>query len=200
MAVNGAAALEGNCGLEVIFDGSTTKRYVMDETPDGENTYRISFLINTNTLSMNGPRAIQNNHNMIASEAVTPYGGKIGIQVVFMDKKKHGNYQVKVKAGVYISTNLSKISRKTGPVILQAVADPATTHLVEVEWQTASALDVRDGILRIRVDGGPWSSNTIENYDFGMDLIRFGAVNGIDATTTGSMYLDDFQSFRTLTE
>jgi len=97
-----------------------------------------------------------------------------------MDKKKTGNYQVKAKAGVYISTRPDKIDRKTPPVILQAVADPPATHLVEVEWQTASALDVRDGILRIRVDDGAWSSDTVENYDFGMDLIKFGAINGGD--------------------
>ncbi|MCP4903178.1 MAG: hypothetical protein GY906_39960 [bacterium] len=200
LEVNDTAALEGDCGLEVIMNGASTKRFVQDDTPDAEHVYRVSFLIHPNDIDFDlTGTAIQAQHNILDATASTPNGNNIGVRLTFQHKKSASRYQVKAKAGVYIAGNPSKVTRKTSPAVMQLVADPAAMHLVELEWQAASADGVRDGLLRVRVDGGAWSSNTLDNFDFGIDTVKFGAVNGIDTGTTGSYFLDDFQSFRTLT-
>jgi hypothetical protein len=195
LAVNGAAALQGSYGLEIVMDGTNAKAYVEDQTPADESIYRISFLINMNDLVMAGPTAVTNQHAIIDT---TTTGGDIGLRLVLQDKKKLSRWQIKAKAGVSISTNPTKTTRKTSPVELEPTGAAPTTHQIDIEWQEGSAPDVRDGFIRIRVDGGAWSSNTLENFDFGIDKTKFGGINGVDTTSTGSFYLDDFQSFRSL--
>lgn len=200
MAVNGDAALEGNCGLEVTFDGSTTKRYVQDDSPDAEGVYRVSFKFNPNDLVFSGPTALANQHHLLAATAVLPGGNEIGFQVLLHDQKTQSRYRLKVNGGVNIAAEPTRSARKPKPhVVLQSTSDPAATHLIELEWYTASGDGVRDGVIRVRANGGAWSETTLENFGFEMEFVRLGAINGIDVTTSGSYYLDDFQSFRTLT-
>ncbi len=201
LAVNGDAALEGNCGLEVSFNGTTTKHYVQDDTPNAENVYRVSFLFNPNDVAFNGSTALANQHHIIDVGAVGPDGNEIGFQVLLHNQKTADVLRLKTNGGVDIADDPLRAARKPKPhIVLQSASAPPQTHLIEVEWYSASAPGVRDGLVRIRANGGPWSSVALENYGFGIEVARFGAINGIDATTTGSYFLDDFQSFRTLTE
>jgi hypothetical protein len=200
MAVNGDAALEGDCGLEVVFDGTKTKRYVQDDSPDAESVYRVSFLFNPNDLLFSGPTAFDNQHHIIAATAIGPGGTEIGFQVILHDQKNQNRIRLKTNGGVDIPSDPGRAARKPKPhVVLQSTLDPPQTHLIEIEWHSASAPGVRDGLIRIRANGGAWSEVALENYGFEMDFVRLGAINGIDVTTSGSYYLDDFQSFRTLT-
>ncbi len=196
--VNGSAALEGSFGFEIIMDGTSAKAFVEDQTPDNEAVYRVSFLINNNTLVMDGPTAVANQHAIIDTTATTVDGNKIGLRLVLQDKKKLDRWQIKAKAGVTIAANPTKTTRKTAPVVVEMTADAPIDHQVDIEWQAASAAGVRDGFIRIRVDGGAWSSNTLENYGYGIETTKFGGINGVDATSTGSFYLDSFESYRTL--
>ncbi len=195
LEVNDAAALEGECGLEVIMDGGTQKRFVLDETPDGEDTYRVSFMINPNDWATPGT-GNQKQLAVVDAEAVDGDANtRAGIRVQFI--RKTGLFLVKAKGQADKPGEGLGAQRKTPNVTLQSDSDPAATHLVEVEWVAATADGVRDGILRIRANGGPWAEQTMETFGFTIERVRFGGINGIDATMQNSFYLDDFQSFRT---
>jgi len=189
--------MEGECSLKVIMDGTTIKRFVQDDTPDGESIFRVSFIINPNDLMFYGV-GDERLHNILEAKGLDGDGvERVAFRVLFIHKK--GIYYVKLK-GQADRPDVVGINgqRKTANAFLQLDTDPAASHNVDVEWQAASADGVRDGILRLRADGGAWQSNTLETYGFGVDVARFGAVTAIKATTTGSYYLDDFQSYRTL--
>ena len=56
-----------------------------------------------------------------------------------------------------------------------------------------------DGSVRLFKNGRfETQDSSLNNYDYAVDKARFGATNVAGATTSGSYYLDEFSSFRTL--
>jgi hypothetical protein len=194
LEVNEDAALEGNCGLEVLADGTTDNRWVKDESPTNETVYRASFLINMNDFAFNGPTAAKNKHLLFACTAKNGAGkNEAAIRVTL--KKKTVRFVVSASS----ENTAGDRSRHTPGVTLEAFADCCSTHRIEVEWQKASGAGTGDGIIRVRVDGGAWAERTTVK-SAGQEIFgcRLGAFTAIDSESTGSYYLDDFQSFRTL--
>lgn len=52
LAASASAALVGNYGLSVTIPGTTTGKYVRDNTPNDETAYSCRFYIDTNSISM----------------------------------------------------------------------------------------------------------------------------------------------------
>ncbi len=72
---------------------------------------------------------------------------------------------------------------------------PAGWHEVEVRFGAG----VGTGTLLVALDAVPFGGLTgLANATGRIDLVRFGAVGGEPAGTTGSYYLDSYESFRTL--
>jgi YD repeat-containing protein len=66
-------------------------------------------------------------------------------------------------------------------------------HAVELSWTAGSA-----GKVEWWIDGGAQPATaTVNNSTRRIDLVRLGAVAAVDATTTGTLYLDAFESRRT---
>jgi hypothetical protein len=196
LEVNSDAALEGLCGLEILMDGTTTNRFVSDSSPNDETVYRASFLFNPNDFAFNGGTAAANRHLIFGASAWSSNNPlEPAIRVIFARRVVSDDLIVKATSA---NTAGSK-GRVTKPIHLQSTAGPSSTYLIEVEWQRASAPGVADGVIRIRVDGGAWSENaSVKSTGQLLRSARLGGMTVIDAGSTGSYYLDDFQSFRTL--
>jgi hypothetical protein len=93
------------------------------------------------------------------------------------------NMQVRDDAGTWYTTN--------------AVTLSDAPHVIELEWQAASAAGANDGKFVLWVDGTLASSITgLDNDLRKLDMIRLGPSAGIDTGTRGVYYLDAFESRR----
>ena len=182
--VNGAAAIVGNYGLEVLVDGSSNQAFVADTTPAGETVYRASFRIAHNNISMDPG----NVHAVFMGRQA---GGTGNVLRLFM-KNIGGNYKIRCR-----------FKRDLGGTGFcgQFNFAPINTFLT-VEWMAATSDGANDG--RIRLTKGSTVQFDKMNADtdtFVIDTARLGlpqAVPASSSTTNGSFYLDDFASFRTM--
>jgi hypothetical protein len=70
-------------------------------------------------------------------------------------------------------------------------------NAVEIDWQAASAPGAHDGRLDLQVNGEPQPSlQGLDTDEARIGLVRWGAVAGLDAETSGSFALDAFVSRR----
>jgi len=80
-------------------------------------------------------------------------------------------------------------SFKDGPSA--TISDAA--HYIEVRWQRAANASSNDGVVQLYVDGV--SQGSISTFDVSTiaqpDNVRFGAADGIDGGTSGTLYLDE---------
>ncbi|MEM7583444.1 MAG: hypothetical protein AAF560_08700 [Acidobacteriota bacterium] len=181
--VNNGAAIEGNFGLEVLMDGSTNSVFVADTTPDNEQIYRAFFRANKNTIDI-----VQGSgHNILLGRQ----GGGVG-NIIRLSINKNNAIAGDFKLSC-------RILRDGGGTYFcgQFTFSPNNTRIT-VEYTGGTADNSGDAAVRL------WKGDNLQfertNYDsnFRIDTVRFGLPKGADATTSGSYYLDDFQSFRTL--
>ncbi len=181
--VNADAAIVGNFGLEVNLDGSTNDVFVADTTPAAEQVYRVFFRANDNDITM----ATGTGHNILLARQA---GGAGNILRLSLNKNNAtpGDYKLSCR-----------VLRDGGGTYFcgQFTFAPNATRIM-AEYVGGSADNSGDAAVRI------WKGDTLQfertDYDsnYRIDTVRFGDPKGADATTTGSYYLDDFQSFRTL--
>lgn len=70
-------------------------------------------------------------------------------------------------------------------------------HVIELEWQGASAPAANDGFLSFWIDGVLMGTiSGVDNDTHRLDQARLGATSGLDAGTLGSMFFDQFESRR----
>jgi hypothetical protein len=69
-----------------------------------------------------------------------------------------------------------------------------TIHQFELDWQAATALGADDGRLRLWLDGGLEENIDDVDNDTCIDKVRLGVVDGLDAGTSGMMYLHSLKS------
>jgi hypothetical protein len=68
---------------------------------------------------------------------------------------------------------------------------------IEIDWQASTAPGADDGFLDLWIDGHPQTGlATLDNDTLSVDHVRWGAVDGLDAGTSGSFFLDVFESRR----
>ena len=70
-------------------------------------------------------------------------------------------------------------------------------HEIEVDWRAATGSGTNDGGLTFWIDGAQVSGvSGIANDTLKIDSVRLGAVNAIDAGTSGTEFFDAFESHR----
>jgi len=185
LAVNGTAAMNGtNYGMEVTMDGTTTNAFVKDETPDGETVYRAQFWFDVNTWD-----GIDTDWVFISRTAdetlwYAPY------QVLMV--KKMGLWRIWLRA-----QNNTGVVRFTNRINLQ----PGSPSLLQIEWQQGDTPGALSGDVTLTViDGyavGSSVSTGLNNSTIVVDSVTMGAMQP-KATQTGSLYFDEFESYRTL--
>jgi hypothetical protein len=177
LSVSSSAALTGSQGLQVVIDDNNPM-YVADDRADAEAHYRARFYFDPNGLTM----ASGNAHYI--------FSGIMGstVEVVRLNfRYSSGSYQ--------LSANLLRDNLTSVNTSWVTVSD--APHVIELEWQAASAAGANNGILRVWLDGAQVTELTnIDNDTHRIDLTILGPYSGIDTGTRGTYYLDAFESRR----
>jgi len=184
LAVTGAAALEGSYGLAVNFDGSTNRVYVQDASPQAETVYRASFMLNRNDVDM----ALRANHVILLARQDQGADPDTSTIKLTMGRFGNGNYFCRA----FIMQDNGNF-RFIGGLII-------TTFDVKIgiEWK-ASDSGQSNGLLRLyRNDVLKQELLNVNNENTRVDYVRLGAVAFVDATTSGTVFYDSFESYRTL--
>ncbi len=180
LAVTTDAAIAGNYGLEVLADGSPNATFVADQTPADETVYRFSFRIAHNNLSMAGDTG----HAI----SMARMGGAGNVIRLFM-RRQGDAYKIRCR--------WKRDAGGTG-FCGQFTFAPVNTRLT-LEWQQATGDQSHDGIIRLyKGDTLKAERTNLSNATFAIDTMRLGLPQGASPTTSGSFYIDDFLSFRTL--
>jgi len=176
LSVSPASALTGANGMQLLIN-STTAMYVTDNTPNLEPRYRVRFYFDPNSITM----ASGDMFTLL-------YGFSGSTSVLRVDFRFSGGaYQLMARA-------LDNASTWTATPWFTISDAP---HSVEFDWQASTAAGANNGTLAFWIDGVQLSSLAgINNDTRKIDTVRLGAVTGLDAGTTGTVYFDAFESRR----
>ncbi len=204
LTVTPAAAMNGtNYGLVVTFDGSTSTAYVEDHSPADETVYRAAFWIDRSGgifMDNCGDTCVTSHTMFLARDDVDGVigAGDVTVYRVLLRRLRVGNpdgarYAVRVGARQNDGT-----FTYVGGVVL---AETSKKKNIMIEWQAGSG----DGMAKIyarNTSADPWnlkgSNTTLTNDNLVVDYVRLGATSAVDATTTGDVWYDEFESYRTL--
>ncbi len=191
--VTNAAALTGNFGLGVDFDGTGGMAYVQSNHPSDERTIRVDLNINPNNMNMcqgqncrwaflhtlgNREGTGQKNAFLALLKGSNP-GTTTGYRVIFwvrdFDSAVPGNLK-----GVL------------GPF----VQGDAKTK-ISVEWTAATGNNTNDGEFKIYKDDVLFATESNLDNPFEVDLIRLGHnLGAVASSANGTFYADDFVATR----
>lgn len=196
LAVTGAAALEGTYGLAVTVNDDGTNAYVEDDTPAGETIYRATFLIDINNV-FNQSTADTNGNNFLTlaqatgDNPIAPPALFSSIRIYLMNRTVEPYCRARV--GVYSNINARLLVAPVG-------IDCSGTVSLTLEWTAGSA---GTGLARLTsvspVIGTRVGERNLSNHLTNVQRFRIGhAVGTPPVTLAGTMYLDSFESYRTL--
>jgi uncharacterized repeat protein (TIGR01451 family) len=180
LSVSSQSAHTGAYGLQALMDNTATL-YAVDASPAGETRYRARFHFHPNSLVMNNNTAhfIFDGYNEYYQTAV------FRLELLY----ESGAYKLRPRilrdSWGYTNGNKYTISNDW--------------HVIEIEWQTSSAPGANNGYLSLWIDDT--LVGTIANVDNDekhnrLDEARLGATCGVDSTTSGTTYFDNFESRR----
>ncbi len=185
LAVNNAAAMDGtNFGLAVTMAGAGAPAYVQDATPNNEGTYRALMWIDPNTFTNGG--GVQSAHTVFSGQ--NP-GDGVSVFRVDLYQIPNGTYRLRVTC----RRNDGTYARSTLITIGTPASNPARQF--QLEWGSGA------GTGFCRLTGLFGANPSVETTGIANDTLsirraRMGAVNGMDAGTSGIYYMDEFESFR----
>ncbi|HXF62205.1 MAG TPA: hypothetical protein VNK95_11345, partial [Caldilineaceae bacterium] len=176
LSVSPAAALVGSNGLQAVIDDSLA--IYTDSTSAAERRYRVRFYFDPNSITM----ANGDNHYLF-------YGYSGSFTAVLRVQLSFANNSYQLRAALRDDGNTWRNSSWA------TLSD--APHVVELDWQAATAPGANDGALSVWLDGVQHAEITgVDNDTRRIDRVRLGAVAGIDSGTGGVYYFDAFESRR----
>ena len=171
LSVTAGAALAGNYGLQATFT-NTTLMLVRNDSPAAETRYRARFYFNPNSISM----ATGDNITLFQGLDV---GGAIVLSIQF--NRSSTAFQVRARS---YDSGLANFVNTPYFTISNAM------HTLEVDWGN-------DGHLTFWIDGMQQANLTgINNSIYRIETVRLGAPTMSVTGTSGSYYIDAFESRR----
>lgn len=175
-----AAALAGTgYGLQCVID-DTTAIYGLTSISAPASQLRYRFYIDPNSLSMGS------GENFVCSAI---YGTHATVSLVAGCHLGWDGSSFEIRAFCFDDGNAFRGTS------FYNISDGA--HYVEVHLTRASAASANDGSISLYIDGALQQTvSAIDTYD-AFNLIssmRLGAIVGIDAGTSGTLYLDEFKA------
>ena len=176
--VTNGAKYVGDYGLEIVVD-DMSPTYVQDNTPADEARYRARFYVRSDLLAM----AAVDEYELFTAFAgdstpvlrLTVYNDGTDHLLRFV-AREDGGADTTPGAGIVLANGW---------------------RAIEIDWQASTAPGADDGFLDLWVDGHPQTGlAALDNDTLSVDHVRWGAVDGLDAGTAGSTYLDAFESRR----
>ncbi len=154
--------------------------HLVDETPDGEKNYWAIYRINLDPLTL----ALGEDIGQFVGFRST---GVPEFRVVLRRNAAPAENRLVIQARDNVAGGLVEFPEE--------LTVPAGYNFVNVWWRTGDG----KGQFMVSVNGAPSIGFVnLENGTGRIDEVKVGFVDGTSATTTGSYYLDDFSSFRTL--
>ena len=171
LSVTAGAALAGNYGLQAAFTNSTNM-LVRNDSPAAETRYRARFYFNPNSITM----ATGDNITLFQGLDTS---GTIALSIQF--NRSSTGYQVRARS---LDSGLATFVNTPYFTISNAV------HTLEVDWGN-------DGHLAFWIDGTQQANLTgINNSIYRIETVRLGAPTMSITGTSGSYYIDAFESRR----
>ncbi|MBW8877118.1 MAG: S-layer homology domain-containing protein [Acidobacteria bacterium] len=187
-ANGGSARYSGTQGLEVdVANPNRSPTFVQSSHPSAEATYRVRFYVNLRNLAMAGGDELDLFDAYDGADPAPP--------------TTTGNAVLRVVVRQVSGTlRLSAFVRQNSGAELE-IPTPVTLapgwRAIELNWAKSAAPGANNGRLDLWVDGVAQTGLTgINNDTEVVNYARMGAVNGIDAGTSGTLRLDDFASQR----
>lgn len=171
LSVSTGAALQGNYGLQAAFTNKTNM-FVRNDSPTGETRYRARFYFNPNSISM------ATGDNITLFQGLDA-GGTIVFSIQF--NRSSTGYQLRARSydsglAAFVSTPYFTITN--------------AVHTVEVDWGN-------DGHFTFWIDGAQQANLTgINNSVYRIETVRLGAPTMAITGTSGTFYIDTFESRR----
>jgi hypothetical protein len=177
LSASTAVAIAGVFGLQALLDDNNPI-YVTDNRPNAELRYRARFYFDPNSIPMSSGDTHYIFQGLMGTSTVV-------VRIEF--RRNQGNYQVRA----------ALVSDSGGFTNTAWVTISDASHFLEIDWRAATAPGANNGGLTLWVDGGQLANLTgIDNDTRRVDLVRLGAVAGIDSGTRGTYYFDAFESRR----
>ncbi|MDQ3006221.1 MAG: hypothetical protein M3R47_12680, partial [Chloroflexota bacterium] len=171
-----AAALVGGLGLQAVVDDSNSL-YVADDRPNSELRYRARVHFDPNSMAMGNGEAFNIFHGFVGTN--TPV---MRVEFAISSNIYVLRGSVLDDSGAWVRTNWFPISD--------------APHSIEVDWRAKTSA-ANNGGLTLWIDGAQQVDLTgVDNDTRRIDLVRLGAVGGIDSGTSGTFFLDTFESRR----
>lgn len=186
VTVTAGAALQGNFGMSVNFDGTTNNAFVEDQSPNAETVYHVTFTTNRATWV---PTSGAQFYVLTARSGVPQ-------NVIRFYVRENPN-----TPGAYHARAIARTDdlgwRQVG-----CGNFGLNDQTYDIVWKRSTGVDTNDGELTcLRNAAAPPSNSntTIDNDTHTVDTVRFGYYQSFpaNATAAGSYYLDDFISTRT---
>lgn len=186
LTVTEAAAMEGSFGLEVSHTttGPYDKAYVTSLEPSDETVMRVRFLFNFT----NATFADKTGHTIIMAREDT-FGTIWRLNFVY------NQAQNKYVARLFTYDD-NNVLRFVGGAVITGVNTP-----IGIEWSAASAPGANDGrvaLYKFDVTTAGRTKTNIDSDTQNIDKVLMGTVTNPAATTSGSLYFDSYESYRTL--
>ena len=180
LSVSAAAKYFGAFGMQVQVSGAAPA-YVEDDSPGIERRYRARFYVNAGALVLASGDELE----LFSAYAAS---GTRQFSVLLGRSGALNRLRLAIRRddGVYVET------APGSEIVL-----PREWHTVEIDWKAATSPTSSDGALAVWLDGQSRSGLTGIENDLGqVGFVRWGAVAEVDATTTGSFLVDEFDSRR----
>lgn len=180
-SVGSGASFTAGIDPNLIGDAS-----VEDRNPTDETRYVARFYANLDSMSLSG--SDQFDHFFGSNDA-----GQVQFRVVL----RHNTAPAENRLFVEAREDGGSFASTEG---VNEMMIPSGWHAIEVEWVAATTAGANDGTLVVCVDddGSRLACEqlgSLDNDQGQVDFVRWGA-QGVEATTTGSLDMDDFDSRR----
>ncbi|KKM23531.1 hypothetical protein LCGC14_1614290 [marine sediment metagenome] len=174
LSVTGGAALVGSFGLSVLIDDTGDIYGQVDFTQLTSTAYGLRIYIDPNVLTMAGSDAFD-------------------VALVLRSVSDRARIRLRFSGGNYtVSWRVIDDSLGTQATAFYTITDDV--HYIEGRVEYASSAVANDAQITLLIDGVQKEQKTgLDIYDVSKpDNVRFGAPGGLDAGTSGTLYLDDF--------
>ena len=172
------AAMHATYGMQALVNDITTL-YVTDYSPDYETEYRARFQFDPNSITI--PSG--NGFTILSTGTASGSGYRI------MLSSESGVYKLQAQAQNNAENWIEGVTVDT--------LDAA--QLIEVEYKAASTAGADDGYLKLWIND--ILVDTISNLDndtYLIDTSSLGVIGSLDAGTSGMVYFDAFESYKTV--
>ena len=216
LTVNASAAMNGtNFGLEVTHDNSSLA-YVQDDTPAAESIYRFDYLFDPNNIAATGSSdwtmtlfgAMGPNPRPNNPANPCPLNANIPVFPMRVTMIATGAGSATPVVRATMMSNIcgvvgaqAFVLNQSGPVKICGYFKQGTGPVPGPQTPGSVGIAVVAAAAACPSDGDPaYKTVSTNNDEHSVELARMGSLgmNGFGAGENGSVYFDEFESFRTL--